>query len=95
MQIELEDAGRKSIARLIGFDEAGEARMIGEHAFNHERSLPARRQWARPLGVEVEIFAVQRQIAAHEHVYFQDVFDLLQISVAARLQLARNVGVHP
>lgn len=28
------------IARLIGFDEAGEERLIGEYTFHHRRSLP-------------------------------------------------------
>jgi len=28
------------IARIIGFDEAGEERLIGEYTFHHQRSLP-------------------------------------------------------
>jgi hypothetical protein len=30
----------KMIARLVGFDEAGVERLLGEYTFNHTRSLP-------------------------------------------------------
>ena len=35
----------KMIARLVGFDEAGVERMLGEYTFNHTRSLPGPGAW--------------------------------------------------
>lgn len=35
----------KMIARLVGFDEAGVERLLGEYTFNHTRSLPGPGAW--------------------------------------------------
>jgi hypothetical protein len=33
------------IARLVGFDEAGAERLLGEYTFNHTRSIPGPGAW--------------------------------------------------
>lgn len=35
----------KMIARLVGFDDAGVERVLGEYTFNHTRSLPGPGAW--------------------------------------------------
>jgi hypothetical protein len=35
----------KMIMRLVGFDEAGSERLLGEYTFNHTRSLPGPGAW--------------------------------------------------
>jgi hypothetical protein len=35
----------KIVARLVGFDEAGGERLLGEYTFNHTRSLPGPGAW--------------------------------------------------
>ena len=35
----------RMIARLVGFDEAGVERVLGEYTFNHTRSLPGPGAW--------------------------------------------------
>jgi hypothetical protein len=35
----------RMILRLVGFDEGGTERPIGEYTFNHTRSLPGQGAW--------------------------------------------------